>query len=782
MGVTPSAWNSAWKAFEVGGSGNGVVSNAGADTRLYMNTYYTSGGVNTYARSAAASLYVMSSSGQHQWFNASSGTAGTAITFTQAMTLNASGNLGIGTTSPSATLDVRGAATSTLYIGRTANSGAGSQPGSLSFAGPNASGTAFIWNGIRSVIANATAGSEAASLIFSNRVAGAYPDVMTLDSSGNLGLGVTPSAWNSSVRALETATGAFYSYASGSVSNFYMLSNAYLNSGGSPTYKQSAAAAQYLHSAGQHIWYNAPSGTAGNAITFTQAMTLDASGNLGLGVAPSASTGKAFNTTRAWFGSLPGGPYNHAYMSANAYPTSSADPGSAVWLYYSGATGDLGHATRYEQRSGYHEWSVAATGLAGATVSFTKAMVLNPSGNLGLGVAPAAWDSGFKSIQITPASAITCGASNNATYVSSNWYAATSGDKYVVTGYATNYAQASGKHTWYTAPSGTAGAAITFTEAMTLDANGNLGVGTTVTSGSRLNVVGTGSAIGAGTTNGSFLLREFGGSAANNTLEINIRPNSGKSGYLTFTETSVADRWSVGIANGVDALRFISGTPTTGTERMRIDASGILTLQNDQRIQNGKGTAWYNSGNTGYWAAYNSSDALIFSNGTERARFDSSSNLLVATTTASATDTGNGTVLSSTGGYIISRRTSGATQTHLQFVNGGATVGNISSSTTATTYSTSSDYRLKNITGPITNSGAYIDSLNPVEGTWKADGSVFVGLIAHEVQEASRTPVATGVKDGDEMQGMDYSSSEIIANLIAEVKSLRARVAQLESN
>jgi hypothetical protein len=49
-------------------------------------------------------------------------------------------------------------------------------------------------------------------------------------------------------------------------------------------------------------------------------------------------------------------------------------------------------------------------------------------------------------------------------------------------------------------------------------------------------------------------------------------------------------------------------------------------------------------------------------------------------------------------------------------------------------------------------------------------------LIAHEVQEASRTTVATGVKDGEEMQGMDYSSAEIIANLIAEVKSLRQRL------
>jgi hypothetical protein len=111
----------------------------------------------------------------------------------------------------------------------------------------------------------------------------------------------------------------------------------------------------------------------------------------------------------------------------------------------------------------------------------------------------------------------------------------------------------------------------------------------------------------------------------------------------------------------------------------------------------------------------------------------------------------------------------------------GTSVGSITTTLSATAYNTSSDYRLKNITGPVTNSGAYIDSLNPVEGTWKADGSTFVGLIAHEAQEASRTQVATGTKDGEEMQAMDYSNSELIANLIAEVKSLRQRVATLEA-
>jgi uncharacterized protein YceH (UPF0502 family) len=69
-----------------------------------------------------------------------------------------------------------------------------------------------------------------------------------------------------------------------------------------------------------------------------------------------------------------------------------------------------------------------------------------------------------------------------------------------------------------------------------------------------------------------------------------------------------------------------------------------------------------------------------------------------------------------------------------------------------------------------------------VQGSWKADGSRFVGLLAHEVQEVSETQIATGEKDGDKMQAMDYSAPELIANLIAELQAVRARLAQLEGN
>jgi hypothetical protein len=104
---------------------------------------------------------------------------------------------------------------------------------------------------------------------------------MRLDSSGNLGLGVTPSAWSGLAAALQVQNASIVTSSTGAVDTNFS-SNAYYNSGWK--YIISAAATQYIQNAtGDHRWYTAPSGTAGNAISFTQAMTLDASGNLALG-------------------------------------------------------------------------------------------------------------------------------------------------------------------------------------------------------------------------------------------------------------------------------------------------------------------------------------------------------------------------------------------------------------------------------------------------------------------------------------------------------------------
>jgi len=110
-------------------------------------------------------------------------------------------------------------------------------------------------------------------------------EVARFDSSGNFGLGVTPSAWATStaVTALQFPNGALMTYSNAyAFSNLYLSANAYLNNSGNWVYTKTNSASLYSQTDRQHTWYYAASGTAGNAITFTQAMTLNASGNLGI--------------------------------------------------------------------------------------------------------------------------------------------------------------------------------------------------------------------------------------------------------------------------------------------------------------------------------------------------------------------------------------------------------------------------------------------------------------------------------------------------------------------
>jgi len=118
---------------------------------------------------------------------------------------------------------------------------------------------------------------------------------LTVDSAGNLGLGVTPSAWGAGFTAMQYAGGAVWS---GSI--FQGMNQNAFYTGTNWIYRTTAAATNYEQTAGIHRWYNAASGTAGNTISFTQAMTLDASSNLTVGGwvrASAASAGAASTTT-----------------------------------------------------------------------------------------------------------------------------------------------------------------------------------------------------------------------------------------------------------------------------------------------------------------------------------------------------------------------------------------------------------------------------------------------------------------------------------------------------
>ena len=219
----------------------------------------------------------------------SSGTSGVKITSdasgvlaiqssgTTTATFDTSGNLGIGTASPST-------------YGKLAVNGQGA------FLGGGAAQLGFYNSDNTNYYAlgnQGATGSTNAALVFYQ--GGGSGERMRLDASGNLGLGVTPSAWNSDYKNFAIGTGGEF-YGRVSTTEVGIGSNFYRNSGGSYIYLTSAAASYQAQVGGVSYWFNAPSGTAGNAITFTQAMTLDSSGNLLVGATSQTSTEK-FNVS-----------------------------------------------------------------------------------------------------------------------------------------------------------------------------------------------------------------------------------------------------------------------------------------------------------------------------------------------------------------------------------------------------------------------------------------------------------------------------------------------------
>ena len=187
-------------------------------------------------------------------------------------TLDASGNVGIGTASPSQLLDVRGNSGSDISA-IIKNDGAGRAVVKLDAGGSSQSGVYFLQGGTEKWRVVAT-GSTSFQLY--DVTAAAYR--LSVNNAGNLGVGVTPSAWGSNYKAIQLPGGTVDSYTSNSIS---VICNAYDSGAGAWTYVTSSFATRYDQNAsGQHSWWSAASGTAGAAITFVNSMLLSATSNL----------------------------------------------------------------------------------------------------------------------------------------------------------------------------------------------------------------------------------------------------------------------------------------------------------------------------------------------------------------------------------------------------------------------------------------------------------------------------------------------------------------------
>lgn len=247
LGVNPSAWRSGDVALDIGAV-TALVTAQSTNTRIYNNTYVASGNRNTYKTTGFASYYDQGT-GVHRWFNAPSGLVNTTtivnagvyivyalgsstlsqwqaffsglaalptvgqsitatasgtllgggtvsqtITFTQAMTLDASGNLGIGTTLPARPLEVLRATAG--FVSRR-----GYSSGQSIYEYTDAT-AAYISTG--SNLYNAFGINETSSYL---NFYTANAERARIDSSGNLGIGTTSPNASAILDAQSTTKG-----------------------------------------------------------------------------------------------------------------------------------------------------------------------------------------------------------------------------------------------------------------------------------------------------------------------------------------------------------------------------------------------------------------------------------------------------------------------------------------------------------------------------------------------------------------------------------------------
>jgi hypothetical protein len=176
---------------------------------------------------------------------------------------------------------------------------------------------------------------------------------------------------------------------------------------------------------------------------------------------------------------------------------------------------------------------------------------------------------------------------------------------------------------------------------------------------------------------------------------------------------------------------------------------------------------------------------------------DASGNLFVGTTSA-LSQTGRATFVGTGNGLVTqvgnsstayqSTNTSGTSAYYAAiFSNNGntfSTCGTIQVSGTATSYNTSSDYRLKEDVQPMTGALAKVAQLKPVIYKWKSDGTDGEGFIAHELAEVCPQAVAgekDALKEDGSIMPQGVDTSFLVATLTAAIQEQQAQIEQQQA-
>jgi len=201
------------------------------------------------------------------------------------------------------------------------------------------------------------------------------------------------------------------------------------------------------------------------------------------------------------------------------------------------------------------------------------------------------------------------------------------------------------------------------------------------------------------------------------------------------------------------------------------------------------------------YVGYTGNDAFLWNvdngvmrfgtNDSERMRITSDGNLGFGANPSSAVGNGDNTTHIGSDGEIQIRRADGTGRSMMKFRNGANHVGSITTTSSATTFATSSDYRLKEDWQPVANASDRLMQLKPCNFAWKADGSRVDGFLAHEAQIIVPEAV-TGTKDKVDadgnpvMQGIDQSKlvpllTAALQEALTKIETLETKVAALEA-
>jgi hypothetical protein len=175
----------------------------------------------------------------------------------------------------------------------------------------------------------------------------------------------------------------------------------------------------------------------------------------------------------------------------------------------------------------------------------------------------------------------------------------------------------------------------------------------------------------------------------------------------------------------------------------------------------------------------------FFTNNTERMRITSGGNVLIGTTSATPVSSNviginlssGAQIQSSVDGRAVLLNRINDNGVTMEFHRGGTSVGNISVTTVSTTYNVTSDYRLKEDLKPI-NGLEIVNKIKVYDYKWKSEDSRMDGVLAHELAEVLPYAV-TGVKDGEQMQSVDYS--KIVPVMVQAIKDLKAELDTLKN-